>query len=367
MDDVKALAKQLAAMGRNGDTMLAHITPEEAALLKEMGGSGTINPHTGLPEFFGIGSIFKPLKHIASGIASATKDIPGINAFTAPLALAKGIKPFTSELQNNLLPHYEIGAAIGAGVTGLGALSSLMGANTASSLAASGGSPGFLSKLGSLFGGGTSVPDIASGGGVGGGESGGLLGGLKNILTGGSGGGGLGGLNLGKLGIGALGALVQRKQGEKLASQLEGVTAPARNAANAMLAQYQSGTLNAGDAQAISDYAANAKAAIRQGMASRGLGSSGILDDRLAEVDKQVAAMKSQALANYFTQGINALGSTYGPYTQALQQRFMADTQARDTLTNVFGDVFGSIGEQLGGTLGGGTGKTYSAGPLESA
>jgi hypothetical protein len=31
--------------------MLAHINPQEAALLKAHGGSGTINPHTGLPEF----------------------------------------------------------------------------------------------------------------------------------------------------------------------------------------------------------------------------------------------------------------------------------------------------------------------------
>jgi len=41
----------LAAMGRHGDTMLAHINPREADMLKQMGGSGTINPSTGLPEY----------------------------------------------------------------------------------------------------------------------------------------------------------------------------------------------------------------------------------------------------------------------------------------------------------------------------
>jgi len=41
----------LAAMGRHGDTMLAHINPREADMLKRMGGSGTINPRTGLPEY----------------------------------------------------------------------------------------------------------------------------------------------------------------------------------------------------------------------------------------------------------------------------------------------------------------------------
>jgi hypothetical protein len=41
----------LAAQGRGGDTMLAHINPEEAKLLKLFGGSGGINPNTGLHEF----------------------------------------------------------------------------------------------------------------------------------------------------------------------------------------------------------------------------------------------------------------------------------------------------------------------------
>ena len=45
--------ENLASKGRYGDTMLAHITPEEAALLKARGGAGTINPQTGLPEFYG--------------------------------------------------------------------------------------------------------------------------------------------------------------------------------------------------------------------------------------------------------------------------------------------------------------------------
>lgn len=56
---VQATAQKLQSMGRNGDTILAHINPEEAALLKRMGGSGKINPNTGLmsfePGFGGLG------------------------------------------------------------------------------------------------------------------------------------------------------------------------------------------------------------------------------------------------------------------------------------------------------------------------
>jgi len=41
----------LRSKGRGRDTVLAHITPKEAALLKARGGRGSTNPHTGLPEY----------------------------------------------------------------------------------------------------------------------------------------------------------------------------------------------------------------------------------------------------------------------------------------------------------------------------
>lgn len=50
--DLKKIAKTLAGKGRGGDSMLAHITPKEAEMLKSAGGSGTINPDTGLLEFY---------------------------------------------------------------------------------------------------------------------------------------------------------------------------------------------------------------------------------------------------------------------------------------------------------------------------
>jgi hypothetical protein len=49
--DLPALAELIRSQGRGRDTVLAHITPQEAALLKKRGGSGSMNPSTGLPEF----------------------------------------------------------------------------------------------------------------------------------------------------------------------------------------------------------------------------------------------------------------------------------------------------------------------------
>ena len=48
---LKDAADKVQSAGRDGDTMLAHINPFEAEMLKRMGGQGTINPETGLPEF----------------------------------------------------------------------------------------------------------------------------------------------------------------------------------------------------------------------------------------------------------------------------------------------------------------------------
>ncbi len=51
-DAMKRAAEALDDYGRNGDTLVAHISPSEAALLKALGGAGTVNPTTGLLEFY---------------------------------------------------------------------------------------------------------------------------------------------------------------------------------------------------------------------------------------------------------------------------------------------------------------------------
>jgi len=82
---LKPLAKELQSYGRNGDTMLAHITPQEARMLRRMGGSGTINPVTGLPEFF-LGGV---VKGIGNAFKGAAKAVGG-----AVKGLAKGVQKF---------------------------------------------------------------------------------------------------------------------------------------------------------------------------------------------------------------------------------------------------------------------------------
>ena len=74
--ELKPVSKAIAGYGRNGDTMLAHITPAEARMLRRKGGSGTINPKTGLPEFFNlfkeIGNAFKAVGNAVKSFAKST-------------------------------------------------------------------------------------------------------------------------------------------------------------------------------------------------------------------------------------------------------------------------------------------------------
>ena len=51
-ESLKGMASLLQQYGRNGDTMLAHINPREAMLLDRVSGGGSMNPMTGMPEFF---------------------------------------------------------------------------------------------------------------------------------------------------------------------------------------------------------------------------------------------------------------------------------------------------------------------------
>jgi hypothetical protein len=95
---LKKEASKVAAAGRGGDTILAHINPMEADMLKRMGGRGTINPKTGLPEFGfwkTVGNIFKIGAQIV-GTAILTPFVGPIAAgaiVSGATALLSGAKP----------------------------------------------------------------------------------------------------------------------------------------------------------------------------------------------------------------------------------------------------------------------------------
>lgn len=66
--NVNYILEQTRKKGRNGDTILAHINPIEAMMLKQAGGSGSINPDTGLPEF-----LFRGVRNFVRNPAKTVK------------------------------------------------------------------------------------------------------------------------------------------------------------------------------------------------------------------------------------------------------------------------------------------------------
>jgi hypothetical protein len=113
---LKAAAERVRKAGRDGDTMLAHITPAEAALLKSRGGAGTINPKTGLPEYKGflskIGSFFKKAAPIILPIALNFL-VPGLGAIASG-AIGAGV----GSLISGAKPADALKAALFGGLTG---------------------------------------------------------------------------------------------------------------------------------------------------------------------------------------------------------------------------------------------------------
>ena len=118
-----AAARQMRRAGRNGDTMLAHINPREAQMLKQAGGSGTINPSTGLPEYFSFSDLFKTILPIALNfiyptLGSTLGAALGASAAWAPAAGGALIGAGTSALTDGNAIQ---GALMGGMGGGLGA------------------------------------------------------------------------------------------------------------------------------------------------------------------------------------------------------------------------------------------------------
>jgi hypothetical protein len=88
---LKPMAREMAAAGRNGDTVLAHISPVEARMLRRYGGSGTTNPVTGLPEYSlkkAFKSIGKAVKKFASSTVGKIVTTVALGFFLGPAAAA---------------------------------------------------------------------------------------------------------------------------------------------------------------------------------------------------------------------------------------------------------------------------------------
>ncbi len=115
--------------GRNGDSVLVHLSPVEFLAMQEAWGKPTYNPKTGLPEYWNLKSIMKTLGMIAPAILAVAA--PGAGSAVGEMLGASGA---TASVLGNALLGAGIGgvtnggkgALIGAGVGGLSAAAAPM-------------------------------------------------------------------------------------------------------------------------------------------------------------------------------------------------------------------------------------------------
>lgn len=137
---IQSLAQKLQSEGRNGDSLLVHMTPSEVgglqALAKASGGSLTVNPKTGLVEANFLESILPTVLGVGLSF------IPGVGPLMAAGLVGGGTALATGNIEKGLL------AGLGAyGGAGLGGAISAAGAPAAAASAM--GVPGAATGAGS--------------------------------------------------------------------------------------------------------------------------------------------------------------------------------------------------------------------------
>ena len=169
---LRPIAKELQSFGRNGDTILAHINPAEARMLQRMGDSGTINPVTGLREYFlkGVGKAFK-------GIGKAFKAV-GKAVSNAVKGMAKGVTKFVKSPVGKIMTAVALGYFLGPAAASMIGVSSTVGVAAVS---------GVIGGFGSSMLGGDNLKTSLRNGAIGGvlaGVGAGVMGGAEAFASG---------------------------------------------------------------------------------------------------------------------------------------------------------------------------------------
>jgi hypothetical protein len=216
---LSSMAQQVQAHGRDSDTILAHISPHEAAFLKRLGGSGTINPQTGLMEFGFFKKVKKAFKSVAKVVVPIAKAVlpmvanaivpgsgilvgaalgatggggwkgalmGGLGGAMGPNGMFQGLPGTVGSYANSAIGNFGglSNQVLGAGILG-GATSALMGKNPLTGALLGGAianyAPGLVDKYGSALPDGM-AQNIAAGAQMGASTGGGL----KGTLAGGA-------------------------------------------------------------------------------------------------------------------------------------------------------------------------------------
>lgn len=318
--DLPTMAKIIKKKGRGRDTILAHITPEEAKLLKKRGGRGSINPETGLLEFEDVApeSTYTPTDTSIgpSYSAPATDTTPVSTPVTDSVSAAPSTDYGYTGVQ---LPQYQTQAP-GEYATDIGVTPQTPGVGV--QLPVGAGTPGAdLAAQAQQLEDTTQAPTTAAKPGV------------LDKLTGAL--GNLSGADLTRLGLaGGLGltGYLQNKNAQKQIQNMQGqeqaIAAPYQQTGQNLMAQASRGELSPASLQA---YQA-AQAQINQGIASRG----GVGEQQAAN---QLSAIYQTLLNNQFNYGLQVSQIGDQIALGAIQTGMQLDQQLQTQSQNFYGQL----------------------------
>ena len=348
--DLKQIAKQLAGKGRGGDSMLVHITPREAMMLKDAGGAGTINPDTGLMEFYDGSFSLSDYADFSSPNLStggygtrAEVDMPryvppanqGSLSANIPRAeyesslrgmenFGTTIRPTTPEPMDVTSPYGVYG--IRPGGVGLRAAPTFEGIPQRAAAAAMPSTPyiaGAYTPIPEVQQALTKEPTTAQR--------------LKSTLT--------SPRMLENLALGGLQALPgiiaargAAKQGQRAREEMQAMAAPYRQRGQELLAQAQSGALSPAEQQQLQAM----QARIAQGVAGRGgVGAE--------QAQVQLEAFRQQILQNKYDLGLKVSGIADQIATGAIKAGLEADQYVSELTGNYFSNAMQMAMQNIGG------------------
>lgn len=121
--EMMAQANEMRKRGRNGDSETALIGPQTRKTLDHLMGGGSINPHTGKPEYFGLGGLFSGLSNIVKKAAPALSGMASKGAGMLSKGAGMANKFMNSSMGQNLVKH--------GGNAAMGALGSVLNGGNA--------------------------------------------------------------------------------------------------------------------------------------------------------------------------------------------------------------------------------------------
>lgn len=326
-----ALAQVIQSKGRGPDTILAHITPKEAEKLKRDGGAGTINPDTGLPEFYedyytptdtgGYPSFMSSSLPEYTPTESYAPDFSFTGAGYEPDYYTGGgfdYSPSAVSAAPDVTSAFESGLRIGESQAGLQPIESLMDLRTPTGERPGVGIPQLPRD----------AIEIPRGGVT---QDRGFTEKLKEYLT-----------NpevLGKLGIAGLGAISgartakqAREQGQEAKRETQAVAAPYLARGRDLVGRAERGELSPSNLQA---YQA-AQARLAQGVETRGgVGA--------AQAATQLASLRNELLQNQYDYGLKILGIGDNIALGAIKTGLEADRYVNELTGNYFKNIAATV------------------------